>query len=60
MQAEKEDFGDYEFQKSGVVPGKGVAGQGATLPSMIAAVRGPLACGEVFPDGASLTSVWSA
>jgi hypothetical protein len=43
MQAEKEDFGDYEFQKSGVVPGKGVAGQGATLPSMIAAVRGPLA-----------------
>jgi len=36
------------------VPGKGVAGQEATLPSMIAAVRGPLACGEVFPDGASM------
>jgi len=42
MHPEKEDFGDYEFQKWGV-RGKGVAGQGATLPSMIAAVRGPLA-----------------
>jgi hypothetical protein len=31
-----------------------------TLPSMIAVVRGPLAYGEVFPDGASLTSVWLA
>jgi len=59
MHPEKEDFGDYEFQKWGV-RGKGVAGQGATLPSMIAAVRGPLACGEVFPDGASMTFVWLA
>ncbi|MGB8756028.1 MAG: hypothetical protein WCD26_10440, partial [Pseudolabrys sp.] len=31
------------------------AGQETTLPSMIAAVRGQLACGEVFPDGATLT-----
>jgi hypothetical protein len=40
--------------------GVGGAGQETTLPSMIAAVRGPLACGGVFPDGASLTSVWLA
>jgi hypothetical protein len=58
MHAEKENFGDYEFKKSGACRA-GVAGQEATLPSMIAAVRGPLGCGEVFPDGASMTSAAS-
>jgi hypothetical protein len=60
MHAEKEDIQDYEFQKSGACRVEGWQDKKTTLPSMIAAVRGPLACGEVFRDGALLTSVWLA